>query len=199
MPPDCIDDELRCLLKVKLALSAIAISAMAVFVIQQHTADSAAVVVESTQASLPTEQTKAAETAPAGVSPIVAVEQTLKRVAASDQVVTEKLQAVLDDNTTTDLTVELQGLAAAFPELKDSIDSYIRDSAMQSDKVAQYKLKVQQRNQQAATDGALSDITDSELDYEKQQLLAEAKMLGNKAVELNRAIRLAAYGHKAQL
>ncbi len=186
-------------MKVKLALSAIAISAMAVFVIQQHTADSAAVVVEPTQASLPTEQTKAAETAPAGESPIVAVEQTLKRVAASDQVVTEKLQAVLDDNTTTDLTVELQGLAAAFPELKDSIDSYIRDSAMQSDKVAQYKLKVQQRNQQAAADGALSDITDSELDYEKQQLLAEAKILGNKAVELNRAIRLAAYGHKAQL
>lgn len=186
-------------MKVKLALSAIAISAMAVFVIQQQSTDPTAVIAQPTLASLPTEQVNAAETAPVVASPVTAVEETLKRVAASDQVVTEKLQAVLDDNTATDLTTELQSLAAAFPELKDSIDSYIRDSAMQSDKVAQYKLKVQQRNQQAAADGALSDITDSELDYEKQQLLAEAKILGNKAVELNRAIRLAAYGHTAQL
>ncbi len=182
-------------MKVKLALSAIAIAAMAVFVIQQQPAQQDALASQPIAAADPTEQTK-----PAAVAPVVTpVEDTLQRVASSDQLVTEKLQAVLDDNSATDLTTELQSLAAAFPELKDSIDSYIRDSTMQSDKVAHYKLKVQQRNEQAAADGALSDITDSELDYEKQQLLAEAKMLGNKAVELNRAIRLAAYGHKAQL
>ena len=121
-------------------------------------------------------------------------EQIIRDAADAHQVIDQQLEAILTSDTAPDLAVELAPVAKAFPQLKPQIDEYVSSVAEQQKAVADFRQKLAERNTQVAAVGSSSSAIDSMLDYDKTELLAQARRLGEQGMALNQAIREAAYG-----
>lgn len=121
-------------------------------------------------------------------------EQIVRNAADAHLVIDQQLEAILQSDTAPDLAVELAPVAEAFPQLKSQIDEYVTGVAEQQQAVAAFRQKLAERNTQVAADGSISASADGMLDYDKKELLAQARRVGEQGMALNQAIREAAYG-----
>lgn len=84
-------------------------------------------------------------------------------------------------------------IISEFPQLEDDVVTYRSAVKTQRDNVELYKAQVSERNKLAAANRSISSGADSELAYQRDLLLEQAKELGKQAMLLNEAIRNAAY------
>lgn len=106
------------------------------------------------------------------------------------------IQEIVQETLETPLSQEdeyYNFIISEFPQLKDDVVTYRSAVKMQRDNVELYEAQVSERNKLAAANRSISSGSDSELAYQRDLLLEQAKELGKQAMLLNEAIRNAAY------
>ncbi len=150
-----------------------------------------------TAAATPVAEIPPTKTEPLKVAPsrqAGKAEQIVRNAADAHLVIDQQLEAILQSEAAPDLAVELAPVAEAFPQLKSQIDEYVSGVSAQQQAVAEFRQKLAERNTQVAADGSISASADGMLDYDKKELLAQARRVGEQGMALNQAIREAAYG-----
>lgn len=152
----------------------------------QSSAPSEPVIVESPLQ--PSVEVVAEQTEPVEVKAEKKQPPTVELPATnSNQVIQEAMAATTDEEQ-----AYFDFIENTFPDLKDSVQSYRSAVLSQRTQVNAYKDKVQKRNHDIELYGYASATVDSELEMERNRLLAEARYLGEQAAELNQRIREAA-------
>ena len=105
--------------------------------------------------------------------------------------ITAMIEDSLNGNRNDELSAALEKIKTVFPHLKQEINEYQSDVATQKIEVSNYKDLVAERNEYIKT-GQVPAGLKAQLEQRREDLLAESKLLGQRAVEINRAIRDAA-------
>lgn len=105
--------------------------------------------------------------------------------------VTALIEDSLNGNEKESRSATLEKVKAIFPHLKQEITEYQDDVASQHIEVSNYKDLIAERNEYVKS-GQVPAALEAQLEQRREDLLAEAKLLGQRAIEINRAIRDAA-------
>ena len=106
------------------------------------------------------------------------------------------IQEIVQESFETPLSQEdeyYSFIISEFPQLEDDVTTYRSAVKAQRDNVEIYEAHVSERNKRVAANKSTSPGSDTELTYQRDLLLEQAKELGKQAMLLNEAIRNAAY------
>lgn len=92
----------------------------------------------------------------------------------------------------------LEKIKEFFPQLKEEIESFQSETNKQNDKLSQYKQLTAKRNA-LVKDGHQPDELIQELKEQREALLVAARVLGERGMEINKAIRDAAEEYERNL
>ena len=107
----------------------------------------------------------------------------------ADTMISDEIATALSGGYDDSENSPLNQVKEAFPELRETIEDYQHHVNQQQQRLTEHRHRLTEYNQQMQSDGYVTDGLEYAIAAEQEQLLAAARELGKRGVELNKAIR----------